>query len=333
MSGTTSAFRIRLGEAKMHSAKTSTRDRAARMPLYGAIEGGGTKFVCAVAEAPDRILDRMTVPTTDARTTLAACVDFFVAAENTRGPIAAFGFGCFGPIELAPDAGGFGRLLSTPKAGWSGTDVLAPLRSAFAAPIALDTDVGAAALAEWRIGAGRGVGSLAYVTVGTGIGGAVVPHDPAVRRLMHAEMGHLRASRDSRDAGFSGVCPFHRDCIEGLASGTAIRARWGCDLEALPADHAGPFVIAGYLGQLTASIALLASVERIVLGGGVMSNEALLPLVSAAMLEYLNGYLPPLVDPERASRYLCAPELGRDSGIAGAVLLAMQAAGEPPAAA
>jgi fructokinase len=272
----------------------------------------------------------MTVPTTDARTTLAACVDFFVAAENTRGPIAAFGFGCFGPLELAPDARGFGRLLATPKAGWSGTDVLAPLRSAFAAtPVALDTDVGAAALAEWRSGAGRGVGSLAYVTVGTGIGGAVVPHDPAVRRLMHAEMGHLRASRDSRDAGFASVCPFHGDCIEGLASGPAIRARWGCDLEALPADHAGPSVIAGYLGQLTASIALLASVERIVLGGGVMANGALLPLVSTAMLEYLNGYLPPFDDLERASSYLCAPGLGRDSGIVGAVLLAMQAAAKP----
>ena len=112
-------------------------------------------------------------------------MDFFVAAEDAHGPISAFGFGCFGPIELAPDARGFGRLLSTPKPGWSGVDVLAPLRSAFAAPIALDTDVGAAALAEWRIGAGRGVGSLAYVTVGTGIGGAVVPHDP-VRAQAHA---------------------------------------------------------------------------------------------------------------------------------------------------
>ena len=313
----------------MQIAKTATPDHASRRALYGAIEGGGTKFVCAVAEAPDRILDRITIPTTDARTTLAECVNFFVAVEDAYGPISAFGFGCFGPIELAPDARGFGRLLSTPKPGWSGIDVVAPLRSAFAAPIALDTDVGAAALAEWRIGAGRGVGSLAYVTVGTGIGGAVVPHDPSVRRLMHAEMGHLPASRDSRDRGFAGVCPFHRDCIEGLASGPAIRARWGCDLDALPPDHAGPFVIAGYLGQLAASIALLASVERIVLGGGVMSNEALLPLVSAAMLEYLNGYLPPLEDSERASSYVCAPKLGRDSGIVGAVLLAMQAVGEP----
>ena len=294
-----------------------------RKALYGGIEGGGTKFVCAIAEAPDRIIDRIAVPTTDPRTTLAECASFFVAAEKAHGPIAAFGFGCFGPIELSPASSNFGRLLATPKPGWSGADVLAPLRS-FAVPIALDTDVGAAALAEWRLGAGRGAGSVAYVTVGTGIGGAVTPQDRTRRRLMHAELGHLPAVRDPRDAGFAGVCPFHGTCIEGLASGSAIRARWGTDLEALPADHAGRYVIAGYLGQLAASIALLESVECIVFGGGVMSNRALLPLVSAAMLEYLNGYLAPLRDAECAASYLRAPALGQDSGIVGAILLAMQ---------
>jgi fructokinase len=297
----------------------------ARSALYGAIEGGGTKFVCAVAEAPDRILDRVAVRTSDPRTTLEECVRFFVAAEHTHGPIAAFGVGCFGPIELNAGAGTFGQLLTTPKSGWSGIDVLAPLRSAFAAPIALDTDVGAAALAEWRLGAGRGAGSIAYVTVGTGIGGAVAPQDPTRPRLMHAELGHLPAARDRHDAEFAGVCPFHGGCIEGLASGPAIRARWGCDLAELPVEHHGHRLIAGYLGQLAASIALVDSVERIVLGGGVMSSGTLLPLVSAAMLGYLNGYVAPLRDPQRAASYLCAPALGQDAGIVGAVLLAMQA--------
>lgn len=295
----------------------------AQKRLYGAIEGGGTKFVCAVAEAHDRILDRVAVPTSDPHTTLAECVQYFTAAETTHGPIAAFGFGCFGPIELKLESPGFGRLLATPKPGWSGIDVLAPLRSKFAAPIALDVDVGAAALAEWRLGAGRGARSLAYVTVGTGIGGAVVPRDRA-GRLMHAEMGHLPATRDPRDAKFAGVCPFHGGCIEGLASGPAIRARWGSDLAALPPDHVGRSIIAGYLGQLAASIALVESVERIVFGGGVMASGELVPLVSAAMLEYLNGYLPPLADRERAESYLRAPALGQDSGIVGAILLAMQ---------
>jgi len=268
------------------------------------------------------------VPTSDPHTTLAECVQYFAAAETTHGPIAAFGFGCFGPIELALEAPGFGQLLATPKPGWSGIDVLAPLRSKFAAPIALDVDVGVAALAEWRLGAGRGARSLAYVTVGTGIGGAVVPQDRARGRLMHAEMGHLPTARDPRDAGFAGVCPFHGGCIEGLASGPAIRARWGSDLAALPADHAGRSIIAGYLGQLAASIALFESVERIVFGGGVMANGELVPLVTAAMLDYLNGYLPALADRGRAEGYVCTPALGRDSGIVGAVLLAAQASRE-----
>lgn len=294
-------------------------------PLYGAIEGGGTKFVCAVGTGPDRILERVSVPTRDARSTLAECVQFFVAAQRVHGPIAAFGFACFGPIELRRGAADFGRIMATPKPGWSGAKVLEPLRSAFNAPIELDTDVGAAALAEWRLGAGQGVGSLAYVTVGTGIGGAIAPAESQAGRLMHAEMGHLPVRRDPRDLDFAGVCPFHGDCLEGLASGLAIRSRWGCTLDALSAQHVGASVIGGYLGQLAASLALVVSVERIVFGGGVMGNGALLPLIRAAAFEYLAGYLEPLNDTERASHYICAPALGGDAGLAGSVLLAMRA--------
>lgn len=290
--------------------------------LYGGIEGGGTKFVCAVAHSAGRIVDSITIPTTDASTTLGECVRFFSGAQQQYGPIAAFGFSCFGPIELRRDAASFGCLLRTPKPGWSGVDVIAPLRSAFDVPITLDTDVGAAALAEWRLGAGRGVGSLAYVTVGTGIGGAVAPSDPSVSRLMHAEMGHVPVRRNARDLQFSGICPFHGDCLEGLASGPAIRARWGCRLEELPADHDAWSIVADYLGQLAASIALLHSVERIVFGGGVMSNGTLVPCIRQAMLQYLNGYLVPLNDGERAAKYVCAPALGDRAGITGALLLA-----------
>jgi fructokinase len=295
-------------------------------PLYGAIEGGGTKFVCALGSAPDRILERTHVQTTDPGATMAECVRFFVAGERTHGPIAAFGFGCFGPIELKRGADDYGRMRSTPKPGWSGANVLEPLRAAFGAPIELDTDVGAAALGEWRLGAGRGVGSLAYVTVGTGVGGAIVPLEPSGQRLMHAEMGHLPVRRDARDPDFPGVCPFHGDCLEGLASGPAIRARWGATLDELPAEHAANTVIAGYLGQLAAAIALFAAVERIVFGGGVMSSGRLLPLVRSAALDYLNRYIEPLNDPVRAADYVCAPALGTDSGIAGALVLAMRAA-------
>lgn len=293
--------------------------------LYGAIEGGGTKFVCAVGSSAQNVLERTVLSTTSAASTLAACVDFFSRAEQQFGRIDAFGFGCFGPIDLRTHLPSYGRMLSTPKPGWSRVDLLSPLRERFRAPIALDTDVGAAALAEWRMGAGRGLGSIAYVTVGTGIGGGVAPHDQTARRLMHAEMGHILVRRDARDQGFPGVCPFHGDCLEGLASGPAIQARWRCQLDALPADHEAWSIIGGYLGQLAASTALMISVERVLFGGGVMANGQLLPHVRLAAAKLLKGYLEPLSQPHALDDYIRAPELGTGAGIAGAFLLAEQA--------
>jgi fructokinase len=296
-----------------------------RQALFAGIEGGGTKFICAVGRSPLQIIDSVSVPTTDSRATLGQCVQFLVSAQQRHGPIDAIGFGCFGPIELRQESADFGRLLPTPKPGWSGVDVLEPLRSAFNVPIALDIDVGAAALAELQLGAGRGCGSLAYVTVGTGIGGAVAPFRRD-GRVMHAEMGHIPVRRDSRDGDFVGCCPFHGDCLEGLASGPSIRARWGSTIDSLPADHEGPLIIAGYLGQLAASIALMLSVERIIFGGGVMADRTLHSLVRVAASNCLNAYVAALAEPNRMASYICAPALGAQSGIAGALLLAQMAA-------
>lgn len=290
--------------------------------LYGGIEGGGTKFVCAIARPPGDIMDSVTFPTVDAQGTLAACVDFFQKAQKQHGEIAAFGFSCFGPLQLRSDSAQYGCMMSTPKAGWSGVNLLAPLRAAFAAPIALDTDVSAAALAELRLGAGRGLSSLAYVTVGTGIGGAVAPGGPAAGRLMHAEMGHIPVRRHPRDREFAGTCPFHGDCLEGLANGPAIVARWGSTLDALPATHEAREIIAEYLSQLASSIALTLSVERIVFGGGVMADGKLISLVREGTARYLNGYLEPLRDRSRFEDYLCGPALGARSGVTGGLLLA-----------
>ena len=294
-------------------------------PLYAAIEGGGTKFVCAVGTGPNEVLRSVVVPTTSTQETFATCVRFLREAEQTCGKLDAIGFGCFGPIDLRIDAPTHGHMLATPKPGWSRTDLLAPLRANFSAPIAIDTDVNGASLAEWRLGAGRGLGSLAYVTVGTGIGGGVAPTDQSIRRLMHAEMGHIPVRRDPRDK-HPGVCPFHGDCLEGLASGPAIAARWGRRLDELPADHEAWSIVGGYLGQLAASIALMVSVERIVFGGGVMLNHALFSHVRAAARSFLNGYLEPLSDPHALDTYICAPQLGDRAGISGAFLLAELAA-------
>src|SRR5689334_8462845 len=180
--------------------------------LIGAVEGGGTKFVCAVAKTPLNVLDRAVISTADPASTLGACIDFFQVAARQHGSLAAIGVGCFGPLQLRRDAPGYGCLLGTPKQSWSGVDVIAPFAQ-LSVPVSLDTDVAAAARGELDFGAGRGKGSLAYVTVGTGIGGAIAPAAVGAR-LMHAEMGHLIVRRDPRDADFTGVCPFHGDCLE-----------------------------------------------------------------------------------------------------------------------
>lgn len=293
------------------------------MPLVGAIEGGGTKFRCAVGHSPTQILDRALIPTADATATLHACVQFFDRMSRQHGPIAAVGVACFGPLQLATDAPDYGCMQSTPKPGWSNAPIVAPLWDALNVPILFDTDVGAAATGEWRLGAGRGLGSLAYVTVGTGIGGAVVPAFHSGQRLLHAEMGHLLVRRDPLDVDFAGVCPFHGDCLEGLACGPAIRARWGCDIASLPQDHPGRSIIAGYLGQLASSIALLHAAQRIVFGGGVMADGSLLPRVRRATHEQLNGYLQPLRTPDQVADYLTPASLGDGSAIAGALLQAL----------
>jgi fructokinase len=295
---------------------------AAGRVLIGAVEGGGTKFVCAVAEPALAVVDRAVIPTRDPSTTFSDIIDFFDTAARRHGEIASMGIACFGPLQLQIGAPDYGHLLRTPKDGWSGVDVIAPFKARFPVPIALDTDVGAAARGELDLGAGRGDGSLAYVTVGTGIGGAVAPR-PAGAHLMHAEMGHLMVRRDPRDAGFTGLCPFHGDCLEGLASGPAIRARWGCDLSGLPSAHPGHAIIAGYLAQLVVAIALLHSPRSVVLGGGVMKDGALLPLVREATSSLLHGYLPPLRDPADVERFVRAPAFAGDSAIAGAVLMAL----------
>jgi fructokinase len=294
--------------------------------MYGAIEGGGTKFVCAVGTSPGDVLDSVVLPTSSPAATLAACVEFFTAAERSFGRLGAFGFACFGPIDLRPYSPTHGQMLATPKPDWSRVDLLTPLRSKFEAPIAIDTDVTAAALAEWQLGAGRGLGSIVYVTVGTGIGGGIAPNDLAGRRLLHPEMGHILVRRDARDKEFPGVCPFHGDCLEGLASGPAIQARWRQQLEALPPHHEAWSIIGGYLGQSAASIALMTSVERVIFGGGVMANGLLLPHIRAAAANTLQGYLEPLSQPGALDHYIVGPQLGTGAGIAGAFLLAEQAA-------
>jgi fructokinase len=303
-------------------------------PLYGAVEAGGTKFVCAVAHGPTQLIDglRTEIPTSTPAVTLAAVRAFFDQVCREAGPLAGIGVAAFGPVDLDRRSRGWGRLLATPKPGWSGVSLLEPLES-LDCPIALETDVNAAALAEASLGcAGAGVRSLAYVTVGTGIGGGVVIDGRAVTGLLHPEMGHILVRRDPRDAGFGGTCPFHGDCLEGLASGGALVARWRTPVESWPDEHPGLEIAGGYLGQLAATIALMLSCERIVFGGGAMSGGRLLPFIRQAAARQLNGYLPIEASAGGFERYIVPAALGQLAGLTGALLIAGAVADAPAVA-
>jgi fructokinase len=308
-----------------HGETVPRSQRPGAKLLLGAVEGGGTKLVCAVGHSAFDVLERVSIPTREPASTLASALAFFGRQQQVRGPIAGFGLAFFGPLGLRPGTQTFGQLLRTPKPGWSGVNIVEEFAKVFRVPVGVDTDVGAAAMAEWRLGSGRVAASIAYVTVGTGIRVGFAPYPERSSRLLHPEAGHLRVRRTPQDQDFQGVCPSHGDCLEGLASGLAIRARWECQLSALPREHPAWALLGDYLGQLAATITLLTSVERIVFGGGVMARGALLPHIRAATKEYLGEYIVPLNEPAAFDQYIVGPALGENAGLAGAFLLAAEA--------
>ncbi|MGQ3176722.1 MAG: ROK family protein [Blastomonas fulva] len=282
-------------------------------PLLGAIEAGGTKFVLGVGHGPDAVIDQLQIATRDPETTLAETNAFF---ERHAG-LAVIGIGSFGPLERDCRSPQWGHILATPKPGWSGFDLAGTVARATGVPIAFDTDVNAAALAEARLGAARDTGVSVYVTVGTGIGGGVIADGQIVGGTGHPELGHMRPRRNADDHGFDGICPFHGDCLEGLASGPAILARWGETLSHLPPDHAAHGIIAGYLAEMCNTLRAALAPDAIVLGGGVMATPGLFERVVAAAHASDGGYfaLP-------AAEVIRRPALAPTSGLAGAFLLA-----------
>jgi fructokinase len=289
---------------------------------YGGIEAGGTKWVCAVADQPGRPGKLDTFPTTSPGDTVARAVRFFT--EN--GPVEALGVGSFGPVDIRPDSPTWGTITTTPKPGWGDTDVVAALRSGLPVPIALDTDVNAAALGEWRWGAAAGLDTFCYITVGTGIGGGAVVNGRLVHGLLHPELGHMRIPHDRARDPFDGICPYHGDCLEGLASGEAIRQRWGRPAQ----DLSGPAVWeieAEYLALALVNVVCLLSPQRIIIGGGVAEHPTLLPMARQRLRELLAGYLraPELTEPDAMNHYIVPPQLGSEAGVIGAIQLAWDA--------
>jgi fructokinase len=297
--------------------------------LYGAIEAGGSKFSCAIGDAAGRILVEARFPTTDPASTLARLREFLSEGIQRCGSLTAIGVASFGPIILDRSSARYGCIASTPKEGWSNTDIAGMLAREFSCPIGFDTDVNAAALAERRWGGARDLSDLVYVTVGTGIGAGVLVRGAPLHGLMHPEIGHVHPQRHPLDIGFAGICPFHRDCLEGLASGSAILARSGAQLQHLDAAHPQWQLQADYLGQLCALLVLTVSPQRIIMGGGVMSQLRLLPLIRQRLLHWLGGYIDRSEILEDIDRYVVAAALGSQAGVLGALLLAIDASDGP----
>jgi len=293
--------------------------------IFGGIEGGGTKFVCAVGTGPDDIRAETRFPTTTPQETMAQAVEFFKQQEADLGKLSAIGFACFGPLDPNPDSLTFGHILPTPKPGWTNADVVGALRSVFDIPIAFDTDVNGAALGEWRWGAGQGLHNFIYLTIGTGVGGGAYVEGKLLHGLIHPEMGHILLRRDKDKDPFKGVCPFHGDCFEGLASGVAVEKRWKQSGNALPEDHPAWELEAEYIAQALADYSFTLSPQRIIIGGGVGSLEHLLPRVQQKTKELINGYIQSPVILENIETYIVNPGLGNRSGMLGAIALAEQA--------
>ena len=293
--------------------------RQMTLPTIAAIEAGGTKFVLSVCRG-DRLGERIVIPTADPETTLSSVVNA-VNKELQGDRLSGMGIASFGPIDVSPTSTNFGTIGKTPKPGWVGVNLREYFQGAFNCPVGIESDVNGAALAEAAWDIERPINHLAYITVGTGVGVGIVHGGSISNGTSHPEIGHIGVPRHARDVSFAGVCPFHGDCIEGLASGTAIFERWQTTLSDLDQDHVAHEIEAFYLGQLAANIALHHRPEIIIFGGGVSQTSGLIPRIRNECQLALGGYLPALDSSEGIASLIQTPRLGTDSGIRGAYML------------
>jgi fructokinase len=291
------------------------------MPLFGAIEAGGTKFNCMVASGPEEIKAEIRIPTTTPEQTLQAVIEFF----KSNGPLDAIGIGSFGPLDLDPSSQTYGFITATPKPGWSYANLVGPIRQRLCSKVALDTDVNAAAIGEGMWGAAKGLNTALYITIGTGVGGGAISAGIPIHGLVHPEMGHIGLPHDLQADPFPGNCPFHGDCFEGMTSGPAIQKRWGVSADQLPADHPAWDIEATYIAMALQSLILTLSPQKVILGGGVMQQPQLFPLIRAKVVQRLNGYIQSDTILKHIDGYIVPPGLGTRSGLFGALALAIRA--------
>jgi fructokinase len=295
------------------------------MMQIGGIEAGGTKFVCSVGSGPADLRHEVRFPTTTPEETLARSIAYFQEREALEGPINAIGIAAFGPLDPDPDSPTYGYITTTPKPGWGNTDIVGALKTRFNVPIGFDTDVNGAALSEGKWGAAQGLQTFLYLTIGTGIGGGAMINGQLLHGLVHPEMGHIRLSHDLQKDPFPGNCPYHGDCLEGMAAGPAIEKRWGVKGQELDSDHEAWDLQADYLAQAMQTFITAFSPQRIIMGGGVMDVPGLLPKVRAKTLAYLNGYVQHPAVTENIDTYIIQPGLGNKAGVLGAIALGIQA--------
>ncbi|MFO7660984.1 MAG: ROK family protein [Chloroflexota bacterium] len=292
--------------------------------LVGGIEAGGTKFVCALGTGPDDIWAETRFSTTTPAETIDRAVNFFRDQAGQYGLPIAVGIAAFGPLDPNPDSPTFGYLTTTPKPGWANIDLAGGIRDALSVPVGFDTDVNVAALGENRWGAAKSLDNFIYMTIGTGIGGGAMVNGRLVHGLVHPEMGHMALPHDRTTDPYPGHCPYHGDCLEGMAAGPAIGERWGMAATDLPPDHPAWELEAHYLALALQTLICTLSPERIILGGGVMEQPQLFPLVRSKVQSYLNGYIQTPAILEKIDHYIVAPGLGNRSGVLGAFALAQQ---------
>jgi fructokinase len=299
------------------------------MALYGGIEAGGTKFVCAVGAGPEDYRAEVRFPTADPASCIEQAIAFFQEQEQKHGSLDAIGIASFGPVDPNPLSPTWGHITTTPKPGWAHVNLAGPIREALGVPVGFDTDVNGAALGEGRWGAAQGLDTFVYITVGTGIGGGAVVNGQPLHGLVHTEMGHVFIPHDRKEDPYPGRCPYHGNCLEGMACGPAIEERWGMEGHDLGWDHPAWDLEAKYLAYGIVPQIYTLSPQRIIMGGGVMEQEQLFPKIRSRVQDALNGYVQSRLIIEDIHDYIVPPALGNKAGVLGAIALAMRAAEQP----
>ncbi len=286
--------------------------------LYGALEAGGTKMVCAIGDENGKILERAKFPTETPETTMPQIFEFF----KDKG-IAAIGIACFGPIDLKKDSPTYGAITSTPKTAWKNYNIVNATKEALGVPVGFDTDVNGSMLGEATWGCAKGISDAIYLTIGTGVGGGVISNGKLLHGMLHPELGHVRLPLVPNDPGKS-VCPYHDNCLEGLASGPSLKARWGVSADQLADKEEVWEIESTYIATALMGYAVTLSPQKIILGGGVMHQEQMFPLIRKKFKELMNGYIV-TEEMDNLDDYIVPPSLNDDQGIMGAIKLAIDA--------